>query len=609
MNRSFRYLCAVAAGLIVPLATHAASEAYAANGATPRITPYNGWRVFEVITQGNNPSGDGVIYAMPGVFDGAGARLVNGGSRLRIQVNHETTDASISEVDLDVARLQRAIANVLGSGSTGGIQFVLSARQAYDRWSSNGGSSWTNTSSNANTSFTWFCSGQAYAANTFGAGRGFADPLYITGEETSGGRLFALDSANRDLYQLSGVVGSAPGGRGGMSFDAWENAALLDTGETNHVALLLSPDGGSQALKLYIGVKGRGANGAPSQSFLARNGLAYGSWYYLNSSLPGGIGSTNGGSFDTSASGALAASKMEDIDTNPSNPRRVVLGNQNVGVFTLSFNLVFSGSFNAGASSFTITKISNTSGGNNSLNNPDNVDWTAATNLGGVNYADGILFVNEDSSNGEIWKMNPNGGGKQRIGATTVGAESTGIFDISPLIGYRPGSVLVTNNQGSPSSMTVLINPGATTVDGGGDDVCGGGENASSCPADCSSDPGPEPGQCVDSAGFVDEQGYDCADWVGYDCERAVEEWGYSRAGENAIIANCRASCELCPAGSDPEPVCADTQSFADEQGCDCADWVGYDCERAVEDWGSSQAGENAITASCLDSCGVCAGP
>lgn len=418
-------------------------------------------RPFEVITQGNNPAGDGFNYAMPSAFDGAGARLLNS-STLRVQVNHETSDASISEVDLNVANTKLAISNLIAGSSTGGVSFVVAARQAYRRWSSNGGSSWTNTSSASNTSFRSFCSGQAYAADTFGIDRGFVDPIYITGEETGGGRLFALDSVARDLYQLSGKVGSAPGGVGGLPFDSWENAALIDTGETDHIALLLSPDGGTQSLKLYVGVKGKGSNGAASSSFLARNGLAYGSWYYLNGGLPGSVSSSTPGTFDTTSAGALAATKMEDVDTSPSNPTRVVLGNQNSGVFTLAFNLVFGSSFNAGSSGFTVTKISTTSGGANSLNSPDNVDWTAAATLNGVNYSTGLLFVNEDNTDGEIWKMKPDGTQKVRIGATTVGAESTGIVDISSFLGYRAGSIILTNNQGSPSSMTVMINPDAT---------------------------------------------------------------------------------------------------------------------------------------------------
>ena len=80
-----------------------------------------------------------------------GAWLVDP-TTLRVQVNHERDDASISEVNLDLVSLQAAISNVINTGETGGVSFVVSARQAYDRWSDNGGSSFTNTSSTSSTS-------------------------------------------------------------------------------------------------------------------------------------------------------------------------------------------------------------------------------------------------------------------------------------------------------------------------------------------------------------------------------------------------------------------------------------------------------------------------
>lgn len=440
-----------------------AGAVHALDGGTPRIVADNGWKAFEVITEGDDPSGDGFSYAMPGTFDGAGARLVDPAT-IRVYVNHETGDASISEVDLDVANLRAAILDVIAGGGTGGTSFVVSARQAYGRFSADGGSSFTTTSDNSTTSFSRFCSGQAYAPHTFGPNRGFVDPIYVTGEEVGGGRLFALDGASRDLFQLSGTVGSAPGGTGGLPFDSWENAALLDTGETTHVALLLSPDGGTSQMKLFVGEKGRDASGNSSNAFLARNGLAYGSWYYLDGSLPTALGGTSSGTFDTTVSGALGSTKLEDVDTSPSDPTRMVLGDQDSGVFTFVFDLVFAGGFSAGASGFTVTKVANSSGGSGSLDSPDNVDWTDVTTLGGTSYPHGLVVVNEDNSTGEIWRMLPDGSDPIRIGATTVGAESTGIFDLSESVGYRPGSILITNNQGSPSSMTLLIHPDATAA-------------------------------------------------------------------------------------------------------------------------------------------------
>jgi hypothetical protein len=445
-----------------------ATSAAALDGGTLRVNPRNGWKAFEVITVGDNPTEDGFTWSMPGAFDGLGAWFPDL-STLRVLVNHETGDATISEVNLDLADFRTAISNTISGGTPGGVSFVDSARQAYDRWSDDGGATWTSTSDTSNTSFTKFCSGQSYVSNTFGAGRGFVDDVYITGEEFGSDRLFAIDLVNRDFYQLSDVAGSASGGIGGMPLDSWENAALLDTGETDHVALLLSPDGGSSRMKIYIGEKDKDASGNTSNDFMARNGLAYGSYYYLNDILPTS-GTSTDGTFDTTTAGALTASKLEDVDTSPSDPTRVVLGNQNFGLFTFDFDLDFGGgSFDAADSSFSITKIqddvSNTVG---TFGDPDNVEWSAPTVLDGTSYSEGLIFVNEDNSNGEIWMNAPDGSDLTLIGDTAgiiVSTESSGILDISDLVGYNPGSILLTSNQGSSASLTVLINPDAELDD------------------------------------------------------------------------------------------------------------------------------------------------
>ncbi len=455
------FLFAVASVALTPLG-------YALDGGTLRVNPRNGWSAFEVISTGDNPSGDGFSWSMPGAFDGLGAWMPNS-STIRLLVNHETGDAAISEVNLSLTSFQAAISNTISGGNTGGVAFVDSARQAYDRWSSNGGVNWTNTTSTSNTTFYRFCSGQSYTPDTFGAGRGFVDDIYITGEEVfaESGRLFALDLTNRDFYQLSGATGSSTGGIGGMPYDSWENAALLDTRETNHVALLLSPDGGSQNMKLYVGEKGKGTNGHASNDFLARNGLAWGSYYYLNDTLPTSGTSTNG-RFDTTTEGALNSSKMEDVDTSPSDPTRVVLGDQTSGLFTFDFLLDFAGgSFSAVDSNFSITKVLNhVDNVDDTFGDADNVDWSDATTLDGTTYADGLIFVNEDTGtgNGEIWMLEPDGSGLTKIGDTTGisgSSETSGILDISVMVGYNPGSVLLTNNQGSNASLSVLINPAA----------------------------------------------------------------------------------------------------------------------------------------------------
>ena len=226
-----------------------------------------------------------------------------------------------------------------------------------------------------------------------------------------------------------------------------------------------------------LGEKGKGIDGNASNNFLARNGLAYGSYYYLNGTLPT-IGTPGNGTFDITTAGALTASKFEDVDTSPSDPTRVVLGNQNYGLFTFDFDLDFSsGSFNSISSSFLISKLHNDITNTlDTFGDPDNVDWTAPTVLNGKAYPEGLIFVNEDNSNGEIWMNAPDGTDLIRIADTaenSSASETSGILDISALVGYNPGSILLTTNQGTNASISVLINPHAeldnADFDGDGD--------------------------------------------------------------------------------------------------------------------------------------------
>lgn len=461
----------VAAKWVAAFLAASPAAVQALDGGVLRVNPRNGWQAFEIITVGDDPDGDGSDWSMPGTFDGIGAWAPEP-ETLRVLVNHETSDATISEVDLSLPAFQSAIAAVIAEGSPGGISFVEGARQAYDRWSDDGGAAWTDTTGVANTSFARYCSGQSYSPDTFGPGRGFVDDIYITGEEVSGGRLFAIDLTNRDFYQVSGTAGGAPGGFAGMPFDAWENAAPIDTGETDHIAMLLSPDGGTQRMQLYIGEKGKNAAGDPSSDFLARNGLAYGSHYRLVDRMPTDEPSTDGVfSADPRVRGALISSKLEDVDVSPNDPTQVVLGDQDSGLFTFDFSLAFGpGGFDLAASGFSLTRIQEHADDvDGAFGDADNVDWTAATTLGGVSYPNGIILANEDTGtgNGEIWMMNPDGSALTKIGDTlgvSGATETTGILDVSSLVGYLPGSILLTNNQGSSASLTALIHPQATPI-------------------------------------------------------------------------------------------------------------------------------------------------
>ena len=429
---------------------HQPNYANAINGGQSRVNVKSCWRAIEIISEHDSRGVSG--WKMPGSFDGGGAYLYDKGRKIRIHVNHELSQSSISEVNLDKAKLLEVISKTIASQSISGIEFVTDARIAYDQWSPNGGVNWRGNVEPASTRFCRFCSSQEFAPHTFGNNRGFVDQLYITGEECPNGRLFALDSSTREMYQLSDVVGGSGAGNGGIPRDPWENVALIDTGETKHVALLLSSDGDNQpkSLKLYVGKKGKNRNGASSDDFLSRNGLANGQWFYLGAVFPN-TGQRNAGAFRRDEIGALTGGKLEDVDTCPSQPNKVVLTEQNQGIYVLDFDLVFQNSaFDDGSSRFGITKINS-----DGIRAGDNVDWTART----ADEPQGRIFVNEDSGRMAIWSMRPNGSDKVQIGTINAGGEPTGIFDLSDLVDYPPGTVLVNMNQGNPASMTLLINP------------------------------------------------------------------------------------------------------------------------------------------------------
>eukprot|EP00970_Alexandrium_tamarense_P006155 scaffold1033_cov205-Alexandrium_tamarense.AAC.14 len=352
------------------------------------------------------------------------------------------TDSSVSEIIISKANLKSAINNVLTTGTTGGISFINSIGLAYDNFRDKNGNVVSGFGGKA---FKWFCSGQVHEADTFGSGYGFVDRMYIFGEEADAsagyGRFFAI--ADKTMHMItgegSGDASSIQGGRNGIEPDALENVAMVHTGEKDHVALMFSPDYGEKKLRMYIGKKGFKTDGTScgactaDKDFLARNGLA---------SLPTG-GGTRTGSFGTNSGSAVTGTKLEDIDTNPTDPTKVVLAEQLTGVYELDFGLVFTnGVFSATSSSFTISKLPL------SINSPDNVEWSA----------DGSMFVCSDNSDGSVNRRSSSGV-VTKIAATKGSGESSGIYDISELLDLDPASALLVNSMACPTSMSVIVNP------------------------------------------------------------------------------------------------------------------------------------------------------
>lgn len=169
------------------------------------------------------------------------------------------SNAAVSELILSKAAFLSAIRNIITTGSTQGVNFVTSIGLAYNSYRTKDGTLVNNFGGNA---FKWFCSGKVHKPEAFGPRTGFVDQLYIFGEEadaTGGwGRFFALHQNTLNMISGagSGDATQLQGGINGLPPDALENMAMIQTGETAHVALLCSPDYGTQALKLYVGKKG-----------------------------------------------------------------------------------------------------------------------------------------------------------------------------------------------------------------------------------------------------------------------------------------------------------------------------------------------------------------
>ncbi len=461
--RSIRFRSVVA--LLVLLILVLSNTAVALDGASAlQLSPLNGWKSFELVTQGNdisalNDAGYGTT-ASRGNYDGLGAYL--SGGTLSVFVNHEVTNnAAISRVDLDLADFQQSIASTIDNGATAFPSTIVTGMgYAYNTIYDGGyhavndpnavATGTVDVGTYSGSHFSRFCSGTSYFPNSFGVNRGFVDEIYITGEEVfnTSGRFYALDSATETLWEAPDLGGGS-----------WENAALVDTGNTTHTALYLSEDKTGARLQLYVGEKDTDANGDGEIDFLERNGLRGGTVYYFipdpNSStfdLPNGQVT---GTWSTSTTGSLREDKLEDAHTNPADGTQLVFGDQTDGIYTMGLDLQFSGNaLDTTNSTATIDQIVPETGVG-SIGNPDNMTWSA----------DGKIYVQQDGAGDDIWQMDADG--TNRVQLASASSEPSGIFDVSEQVGYVPGSVMLTSLQGigyTGAQLSVLVSPNARLV-------------------------------------------------------------------------------------------------------------------------------------------------
>ncbi|MFM9046644.1 MAG: choice-of-anchor I family protein [Cyanobium sp.] len=312
--------------------------------------------------------------------------------------------------------------------------------------------------------FKRFCSANLVEANGFGDGLGFADRIFLVGEEefsADGGSFFALDVNGRALHEVVGF------GKG-----TWESATIINTGSANTVAVLLFDDAKAPPY-LWVGTK----SDAPDASFLERNGLAasQGTLYtFVTSALPengvspgtdasdllaftkaNGINTAINGTWVDLATlnpsyaqlgapalrqlavgaGALQLSRIEDGEVNPLNGHQAVFvstgttdfnkGDLYGSIYTLDFSSVFGGNGLLDAPGNSVLKVVYDSDllvdPTTGLRNPDNLTISA----------DGYAYIQEDRANG----------GGTDISAGNFGTEEASIWKlaIDPLTGNSIG--------------------------------------------------------------------------------------------------------------------------------------------------------------------------
>ena len=406
---------------------------------TLELSTFNGWDAFELVTEGDNiiaisDAGYGST-ASRRKCDGLGGYLSQ--ETLSIFINHETGTAAVSRLDLDLSDFQQALDSIIDGSAATFPSFIASGMgYAYDRIYNDSYHAVNNPNpvakgtvavgSYGDANFDNFCSGTSYLPHSFGTNLGFTDHIYMTGEEVGGGKFYALDSATRAFWEVSDV---------GMG--VWENAALVDTGNMTHVAVILMSDVGSSPgdyIRMYIGKKGVDVNSDDEIDFLERNGLRGGTVYFFN---PDGAASTTdlpdgevAGKWSTSIVGALQETKLEDIHTNPTDGTQTVFADQTDGVYRMYLDLQFSGDMlDTMASTVTINQIADDDTGD--VRNPDNLTWSA----------NGLIYVQEDGNGNDMWQMNNDGTGLKQLAHAL--SEPSGIYDVSGLAGYTAGSVLL----------------------------------------------------------------------------------------------------------------------------------------------------------------------
>jgi hypothetical protein len=484
-----------------------------------QVQGLNGWTVDPLFTVGEK-IGD---YAPPGILDGIGAYSLNE-STVRLLVNHELASndgykytlkngtqlpgARVSYFDLDKQTLK-----ITGSGL------------AFDTIINRAGEVVDAATDLEFGGLNRFCSSILIEANQFGAGNGLTDRIYFAGEETNGGTQFALDTKTNTLYAVPWFGRAAWENITEINTRTTNKVAFIIGDDRANAPLLLyvgdkNAKGNGSFLdrnglaqgKLYVWVADDVNNAtdsierSPSEfkgSGAATNGKFVEIPYYdptkANTTGYDAQGFATQAKQDELAEAAKAFkfSRPEDVATNPFDGTQVALASTGNSAsadiwgttykIDVDFNNITAGNITA--------KIDILYDGNDAgkqalgLRSPDNLDWAD----------DGKIYINEDRSiaadqfagtgkiEASIFSIDPNAtnpastltriaqmdrsavpAGQTDSSPTDLGNwETSGILDISTLLGNNPGEVFVFDVQAHSLRDGSIIT--ATNVDGNND--------------------------------------------------------------------------------------------------------------------------------------------
>lgn len=474
-----------------------ASAALSAQATTEpaQMTGLNGYTVDPIFTIGETING----YLPVGIPDGMSA--YDAGEQVLLLVSHELRSTQGYEYTLDNGT-KLIGARVSAFAIDKETREITDGGLAYDSIYNRAGNLVVDSTDLEFGALNRLCS--AYGVE---AGKdGFLDAIFFTGEEASGGTMWALDVDTQVLWAAPAL------GRG-----AWESATSLNIPSINntHVALLLGDDRGAAPLYLYVGEK------VPGGTFLERNGLAEGKLYMWKandgSDQPAeftGTGTLKSGYFvevenynpakagtpgydvlgyadqstldeQRDTLGAFRFSRPEDLHTNPSNGTQVVFAStgrkltldgvtDDADLWGTTY--VIDVKINKGAikkntisTNLRISFDGDDAAGNGlshpdfGIRSPDNLTW--ASNHFAYIQEDRSVggFGNESGEEASIWRLKTQSGSILRVAQIDRSAvptgqedtdpldlgdwESSGIIDVSQLFGEKKGDLLLFNVQ------------------------------------------------------------------------------------------------------------------------------------------------------------------